>query len=142
MLTAELIIAARSSAADGVKPFAEFSLPVGYQPSVKYCRTSAASPAAPGVAMLVPDSDCVPQLFVKALRSLFAEMMPEPGTVISGLMRPSAVGPQLLNEAMELALVLRRVAPTERPLLAVDGLPTDPVPGPELPAANRIRKSL
>jgi len=96
------------------------------------------SPAAPGEAMLVPESDSVPQLFVVMFRSLFAETMPDPGTVISGLRRPSVVGPQLLNEAMELALVLRSVAPTETPFLAVDGLPTEPVPGPELPAAKKI----
>jgi len=33
----------------------------------------------------------------------------EPGTVMSGLMRPSAVGPQLLKDAIELALAARRV---------------------------------
>jgi hypothetical protein len=43
---------------------------------------------------------------------------------------------------MELALVPRRVAPTETALLAVEGLPTEPVPGPELPAAKKIWKSL
>ncbi len=36
----------------------------------------------------------------------------------------------------------RRVAPTETALFAVDGLPTEPAPGPELPAAKKIRKSL
>src|SRR5689334_19266612 len=119
MLIAELISVALSSAADGVKPFVETSVPVGYQPSVKYWRISAVRPAAPGVAMLVPESAWVPQLFVVMLRSLFAETMLDPGTVTSGLMRPSAVGPQLLNEAMELALVLRSVAPTATPFLAV-----------------------
>ena len=76
------------------------------------------------------------------LPSLPAETMLEPGTVMSGLKRPSAVGPQLLKEAMELALVPRRVAPTETPFLAVEGLPTEAVPGPELPAAKKTRKSL
>jgi hypothetical protein len=61
---------------------------------------------------------------------------------MSGLIRPSAVGPQLLKLAMLLALVPRRVAPTATPFLAVDGLPTELVPGPELPAAKKIRKSL
>src|SRR3954447_5003086 len=103
---------------------------------------SAVRPAAPGLAMLVPDMLRVPQLLVVMFLSLPAETMLEPGTVISGLMRPSAVGPQLLNEAMESALVLRSVAPTETALLAVDGLPTDPEPGPALPAAKKIRKSL
>src|SRR6476469_9878467 len=92
--------------------------------------------------MLVPDMVIVLQLLVPELRSFRAETMLEPGTVISGLMRPSAVGPQLLNEAMESALVPRRVAPTEMALLAVEGLPTEPVPGPALPAAKKIRSSL
>ena len=76
------------------------------------------------------------------LPSLRAETMFEPGMVMSGLMRPSSVGPQLEKDAIESALLPRRVAPTETALLAVDGLPTQPVPGPELPAANKIRKSL
>ena len=103
---------------------------------------SAVSPAAPGLAMLVPLMLRVLQLLELMFRSLAAEMMPEPGMVTSGLMRPSSVGPQLLKEAMELALVPRRVAPTETALLAVEGLPTEPVPGPELPAAKKMRKSL
>src|SRR5689334_9322991 len=103
---------------------------------------SAVRPAAPGVAMLVPDSVSVPQLFVVTLRSLLAETMFEPGTVTSGLMRPSAVGPQLLKPAMDSALVPRSVAPTDTALFAVDGLPTEAVPGPELPAAKKTRKSL
>src|SRR4051794_24902047 len=92
--------------------------------------------------MLVPESERVVQLLVVVLASLRAETMFDPGTVISGLMRPSAVGPQLLKEAMESALVPRRVAPTETALLAVEGLPTEAVPGPALPAAKKIRKSL
>ena len=99
-------------------------------------------PAAPGVAMLVPDELSVLQLFEVMLRSAFAETIDEPGTVTSGLIRPSSVGPQLLNEDMELALVPRRVEPTETPLFAVEGLDTEAVPGPELPAAKKIRKSL
>ena len=55
----------------------------------------------------------VVQLLLAMLPSLRAETMPEPGTVTSGLMRPSSVGPQLENEAIELALVPRSVAPTE-----------------------------
>src|SRR3954454_3091306 len=90
---------------------------------------------APGLAMLVPDMERVPQLLVVMLRSLPAETMFEPGTVMSGLMRPSAVGPQLLKEAIESALVPRSVAPTEIPFLLVEGLPTEAVPGPALPAA-------
>src|ERR1044071_6121918 len=98
-------------------------------------------PAAPGLAMLVPLIVIWLQLFDAALRSLRAEMMPEPGIVRSGLNRPSAAGPQLENRAFELDCVPRSVAPTEMPFLATDGLPTDAGRGPELPAANRIRKS-
>src|SRR4051794_30198498 len=102
----------------------------------------AVRPAAPGLAMLVPDIEVVLQLLLAVLRSFKAETMLEPGTVMSGLMRPSAVGPQLLNEAIESALVPRRVAPTATPFLLVDGLPTEAVPGPALPAAKKIRSSL
>src|SRR6266545_2359599 len=103
---------------------------------------SAVKPVAPGEAMLVPDMVAVPQLLLVMLPSLPAETMEEPGMVISGLTRPSIVGPQLLNEAMDSALVPRRVAPTETPFLLVDGLPTVPAPGPALPAAKKIRSSL
>src|SRR6185295_2537758 len=92
--------------------------------------------------MLVPDIVVVPQLLLATLVSLPAETMEEPGIVRSGLMRPSAVGPQLLNEAIDSALVPRRVAPTETPFLLVEGLPTDPAPGPALPAAKKMRSSL
>src|SRR5689334_6452877 len=98
-------------------------------------------PAAPGLAMLVPLIWIVLQLFDAMLRSLRAEMMRDPGIVRSGLNRPSAVGPQLENPAIESACVPRSVAPTEMPFLATEGLPTEAARGPELPAANRIRKS-
>src|SRR6185295_13254328 len=97
-------------------------------------------PAAAGLAMLVPLIVVVAQLLVVTLRSLRADTMFEPGIVRSGLIRPSLVGPQLENPAIELAAVARGVAPTEIVFLAVDGLPTVPLLGPELPAANRIRK--
>src|SRR5262249_10051007 len=103
---------------------------------------SAVRPVAPGEAMLVPDMVRVPQLLVVMLPSLPAETMEEPGTVMSGLIRPSSVGPQLEKEAMELALVPRRVAPTEPPFLFVEGLATVPVPGPALPAEKKMRSSL
>src|SRR5262245_1636335 len=102
----------------------------------------AVRPAAPGDAMLVPDMVAVPQLLLATLKSLPAETTLEPGMVMSGLRRPSNVGPQLLNEAMESALAPCRVAPTETPFLLVEGLPTEPAPGPELPAAKKIRSSL
>src|SRR5687767_5694884 len=92
--------------------------------------------------MLVPLDEVVLQLFEPTLKSDRAEMMPWPGIVMSGLTRPSRVGPQLENDAIELAEVARCVAPTETVFLAVEGLPTEPVPGPELPAANKIKKSL
>ena len=91
--------------------------------------------------MLVPLMLMVLQLLLPTLRSLRPEMIPEPGMVRSGLMRLSLVGPQLEKLAIDSALVPRRVAPTETPFLAVDGLPTDAVPGPELPAAKKMRKS-
>src|SRR5690349_10804725 len=98
-------------------------------------------PAAAGLAMLVPLIVVVAQLFEVTLVSLRPDTMLEPGIVRSGLIRPSAVGPQLEKLAIELADVPRRVAPTDSPFLLVDGLPTLPVPGPALPAANRTRKS-
>src|SRR4029453_13281878 len=102
----------------------------------------ALKPAAPGLAMLVPLRATVPQLLLATLLSADAETMLEPGTVTSGLMRPSSVGPQLLKEAIVFALAARSVAPTETALLAVDGLPTLRAPGPEFPAAKKIWKSL
>src|SRR5688572_683067 len=92
--------------------------------------------------MLVPELSLVLQLFEVVMLSLFADTMFEPGTVISGLIRPSSVGPQDENDASEVALAARKVAPTDTALLAVDGEPTDAAPGPELPAAKKIRKSL
>ena len=74
--------------------------------------------------MLVPDIERVLQLFEPTLRSLSAETMLEPGTVISGLRRPSSVGPQDENDAIPVELVERNVAPTETADFAVDGLPT------------------
>src|SRR4051812_29678411 len=98
-------------------------------------------PAAAGLAMLVPLIVVVLQLLVVTLVSLRADTMFWPGIVRSGLIRPSVVGPQLEKLAIALAAVPRWVAPTAMPFLAVAGLPTLPPPGPELPAANRIRKS-
>src|SRR4029077_4368364 len=89
--------------------------------------------------MLVPEDTRVP---LSALPSLPAETMSTPGTVTSGLMRPSAVGPQLLNPAIASAAAARRGPPTETALLAVEGLPTEPARGPELPAAKKTRESL
>src|SRR5690349_18926969 len=99
-------------------------------------------PAAAGVAMLVPELVRVTQLLVLLSLSLLAETILTPGMVISGLMRASSVGPQDEKLAIRLALAARWVAPTDSALLAVDGLLTVPAFGPELPAANRIRKSL
>jgi len=41
-------------AADGVIAFPGSGDPVGYHPSMKYCLTRVAAPAAVGVAILVP----------------------------------------------------------------------------------------
>ena len=57
--------------------------------------------------MLVPDMVRVPQLLVVAFVSLPADTMLEPGIVRSGLMRLSSVEPQLLNDAMDSALMPR-----------------------------------
>src|SRR5262245_46361537 len=103
---------------------------------------SAVSPAAAGDAMLVPLKLTWLQLLELILLSLFAELMFWPGITISGLIRPSSVGPQLLKLAIDPALVACCVAPTETALFAVDGLPTLAMPGPELPAAKKRRKSL
>ena len=46
---------ALSSAAEGSKALAATGAPVGYQPSVRYWRTSAIAPATAGVAIEVPE---------------------------------------------------------------------------------------
>src|SRR5262245_52603105 len=92
--------------------------------------------------MLVPDMVVVPQLLVVTLPSLAADTTFSPGIVRSGLMRLSSVGPQLLNPAMDSADAAWLVGPTEIAFFAVDGVPTVAVPGPELPAAKKIWKSL
>ena len=44
------------SAADGVgMALAATAPPVGYQPSVRYCRNRRVAPAIDGLAMLVPE---------------------------------------------------------------------------------------
>src|SRR5262245_25967499 len=102
---------------------------------------SAVSPVAAGEAMLGPLKLIWLQLLVPVLLSLFAALTFWPGMTISGLIRPSSVGPQLLKFAINPALAACWVAPTDTALLAVDGLPTLPMPGPELPAAKKRRKS-
>ncbi len=102
---------------------------------------SVARPAAAGVAMLVPLMEMEVQLLVATLLSPRAEMMPEPGMVMSGFTRLSAVGPQPENTAIDSALAARRVAPTDTAFLAVDGLNTVPGFDPELPAEKNSRKS-
>jgi hypothetical protein len=105
-----LISAALSSAPEGVSASAGAAVPDGYHPAVKYSLTRAAAPATPGDAIEVPLIVRVPQLNEPALLSLLAETIDEPGMVTSGLMRPSSVGPQLENEAIDSALDPRRAA--------------------------------
>src|SRR6266702_534359 len=73
---------------------------------VRVSRRTAAQPAVSGVAMLVPPSnqyapsDEVPyqvSTFATALESV--DRMHVPGATTSGLIRPSGVGPRLLNAA-------------------------------------------
>ena len=56
MLLAAPSRTALTSAALGAQRRSALGCPLGYQPSWKYCCTSAALPAAMGVAMLVPRS--------------------------------------------------------------------------------------
>src|SRR5262249_50334537 len=105
-------------AADGVKPLAGTLTPVGYQPSVRYWRISAAQPVAAGVAIDVP-------LSVAYVESpVVADVTPEPGAQIVGLRRVSAVGPRLENPASELSDVLLPVAPTPTEFFDTAGDPT------------------
>ena len=92
--------------------------------------------------MLVPLIPTVLQLLLVTELSLFADTIFDPGTTISGLNRPSSVGPQLEKPDIVPALLPRCVDPTERTLFPVDGVDTVAVPGPEFPAANTSKKSL
>src|SRR5689334_22515614 len=88
-LLPEFTTIALSSAAEGVKPFAGTLAPVGYQPSVRYCRSSAVQPVAAGVAIDVP-------LSVAYVESPEVdEVTLAPGAQIVGLRRLSVVGPRL-----------------------------------------------
>src|SRR5215813_13164654 len=98
-----------------------------------------------GDANEVPHPVLVPQLFVVTERSSPAEVV-QPGAIRSGLMRPSAVQPRDEKPEMLLSLssrLRRRVEPTERPFLFVDGLRTEKsrAPPPLLPAALMMRNS-
>src|SRR5262245_17480263 len=107
MSAALLISIALTSAALGVKPFAGIAAPVGYQPSMKYCLTIAAAPAAAGAAMLVPESClyCVSSHTGHGAPSHpLTERISMPGAVRSGLIRSSLVGPRL--EVLESTLLL------------------------------------
>jgi hypothetical protein len=50
-----LIAIALSSAAEGEKPLPAVGAPVGYQPSVRYCRMRTTLPVPLGDAIEVPD---------------------------------------------------------------------------------------
>ena len=64
---------------------------------MKYWRTSPALPAIVGAAMDVPESDLetAASMVAVVLASPAAETVLEPGAMMSGLMRPSWVGPRL-----------------------------------------------
>ena len=109
---------------------------------MKYCRTSAAAPATVGVAMDVPLMAMVPSLLLFFKPSESADTIPVPGAVTVGLILPSAVYPLLLKKARFSAEVPFPEAPTLITLLAVAGVLTVFTPGPELPFANSVRKSL
>ncbi|KAA6426255.1 MAG: hypothetical protein FRX49_03367 [Trebouxia sp. A1-2] len=68
--------------------------PVGYHPSTKYWRTNATAPATTGVDMLArqEQSDMLFVVQAGTHSSEYGEMV-VPGAMISGLYRPSKVGP-------------------------------------------------
>src|SRR3989304_4507855 len=71
--------------------------PRGYQPWMKYCRASAARPAASGLAKLVPPNPVAPPFTGVGAPS---ELDVPPGATVeknvetSGFRRPSVVGPR------------------------------------------------
>ena len=65
---------ALSSGAEGRKADAACGAPEGYQPSAKYCRTSARLPATTGAAMDVPR--CIASAHVCAPSGLHQEISP------------------------------------------------------------------
>ena len=68
--------------------------------SWKYCQTRAALPAAAGVAIEVPALPRNPHVgSVLPSERAFADIMYEPGVVMSGLKRPSKTGPEALKPA-------------------------------------------
>src|SRR6056297_1060367 len=67
-----------------------------------------------------------------------AERILVPGAWISGLVRPSSVGPRLEKLTTEVLLPCSS-APTVSAFLAVAGAPMVSEPGPELPAENSTR---
>ena len=73
-----------------------------------------------------------------------AETMPTPGAMMSGLRRPSLVGPREENQITELLmllLVLAPSAPTVSACLEWPGWPMVRAPEPSLPAENTISMS-
>jgi hypothetical protein len=91
--TAELTSSALTSAALGVRASAGVGVPEGYQPSMRYSRTSSAYPTTPGLAIDVPPIDRMSQLSVVMSMSFEAELMLWPWKRTSGLILPSSVGP-------------------------------------------------
>src|SRR2546425_1356349 len=136
VLLPELTIMAFMSAAVGVNPLPATLPPVGYQPSVRYWRISAAQPVAAGQAIEVPLSGA----YVES--PVVAEVTLTPGATMVGLRRLSCVGPRLEKPASEFSEVLFPLAPTPTQSLDTAGEPTVPRPiVPALPFEYSSRKS-
>src|SRR5262245_10921489 len=95
---------------------------------MKYWRVSAAAPTAMGTAYDVPPPPPVPLLTGSSTVLLVLAEVLYPGTIRSGLMRPSDDQPREEKPDMFSSLVdelLVRVLPMQRPFLLVDGLPME-----------------
>mmetsp|Transcript_2848 Transcript_2848/g.7104 ORF Transcript_2848/g.7104 Transcript_2848/m.7104 type:complete len:255 (+) Transcript_2848:439-1203(+) len=90
MPVAPAISTAFTSAPLGVYLCTFTRAPLGYIPSMKYCRTSSAAPPTRGVAMEVPCS--TEERHCPGSAPAPADTV-SPGATRSGLMRPSGVGP-------------------------------------------------
>src|SRR5258706_3820453 len=99
---------------------------------------SPQEPAMWGVAMLVPLKTTKSALPLSQVA--LQELMFEPGAQRSGLRRPFDTGPRLLKLESELSewvvVLLSSRLPTVSTLKASPGVPTEPLDGPEFPAAT------
>ena len=112
---------------------------------MRYSRINVAAPAAFGVAMDVPvysryQVDCQLEPAMSCASCARQERTYPPGAIISGLIRPSSVGPRDEPDMRLSGAPLYRAwwFPTVTTFFAVDGEPTVPAPGPSFPAANKI----